>query len=368
MFLNLTLVLASAFGAMACGAHFGPSLHHMRAKVKDVNLMKRQTVKQELPTDQNKVKHWTVDQNRRQMQVSDDAFIARDLAHFNHHENSTMYYTGGVFMNLTQHLEDMRLLYSIYSDGAPHNHDYRISFGEGDWTVVLAQVSGTQDGPLPSLQGTLLPPTNKKIHMDLMTIARWNNGWMMEEYLWSDNPFMYRQVGVLPDRPNDNLPDLELNLATPLSTKPGEDHVALNKKSAKEADDALNDGKLTIESLNLDHNALIYGLSDIPMNVTGYIDWLEQFKSAFSDLHLENRPYKQIIGQGDWTATVSMLSGTHDGNLTLPTYLSEKPILSTGKKFDLLHCTIARWQNGKIVGLRVNIDYFGIVAAFGIEI
>lgn len=302
------------------------------------------------------------------MQVSDDAFIARDLAHFNHHPNSTMYYSGGVVMNLTEHLEDMRLLYSIYSDGTPHNHEYRIIFGEGDWTVTLAQVSGTQDGPLPSLQGTLLPPTNNKVNMDLMTIARWNNGWMMEEYLWSDNPLMYRQMGVLPNKPANDLPDLELNLATPLSTEPGKDRSALNKDLATEADDAINHGEITIEALNLHPDALIYGLTDVPLNATGYVNWLGQMKTAFSDLRVENQPYRQIIGEGDWTATVSMLSGTHNGNLTLPIYLSNKPIPATGKKFNLLHYTIARWQNGKIVGLRVNIDLFGIVAALGIEI
>lgn len=172
----------------------------------------------------------------------------------------------------------------------------------------------------------------------------------MEEYLWSDNPLMYRQMGVLPNLPAENLPDLELNLAYPLSTTPNEDHSAENKRLAMEADEALNHGNLTIESLHLGPEALIYGLTDVPMNATGYLEWLADMKGAFSDLRLENQPYRQIIGQGDWTATVAMLSGTHDGNLTLPGYLSEKPVPPTGKKFSLLHYTTSRWQNGKIVG------------------
>lgn len=66
------------------------------------------------------------------MQVTDDAFIARDFARFNHHPNATIYYTGGVVMNLTEHIEDMRLTLSTYSDAAPHNHIYQVIFGEGD--------------------------------------------------------------------------------------------------------------------------------------------------------------------------------------------------------------------------------------------
>ncbi|KAF3002347.1 hypothetical protein E8E14_007300 [Neopestalotiopsis sp. 37M] len=351
----------------ACGAVHPPSFEQMRSQIR-WDLHRRQSPPQEEPTNQNNETHWTVAENKRQMQVSDDAFIARDLAHFNHHPNVTVYMTGGVVYNLTEHLEDMRLDFSIYSDVAPHNHDYKILFGEGDWTVAVSQVSAIQNGPLPSLQGTLLPPTNKPVQMDLMTIARWNNGWMMEEFLWSDAPLMYRQLGVLPSRPSNNLPDLELNLATPLSTTPGVNNSTYNKALASELDDTFNAGNFSVESMKLSPNASVYGLTDEPLDAESYIAWLKDLKMAFPDLRIENKPYRQIIGEGDWTAAVAFLSGTHTGNLTLPPYLAETPIAPTGKKFDLLHFTIARWQDDKIVGLRVNMDLFGIVRALGIPL
>lgn len=80
------------------------------------------------------ITHWTVDENKREMQVSDDAFIARDLARFNHAPDVVVYYPGGVVMNLSAHLTDMRLTYSMFSDAKPHNHDYKVLFGDGDWT------------------------------------------------------------------------------------------------------------------------------------------------------------------------------------------------------------------------------------------
>ena len=142
-----------------------------------------------------------MDENIRQMQVSDDAFNVRDFARFNHHPNSTMYYPGGVTMNLTEHITDMRLFFSTYSNLAPHNHNYKIIFGESEWTVAMAQLTATNDGPLAALNDIWLPPTERNVKVDLMTIARWNKGLMMEEYLWYDGPRMYRQLGLLPTIP-----------------------------------------------------------------------------------------------------------------------------------------------------------------------
>lgn len=52
------------------------------------------------------------------MQVSDDAFITRDLARFNHAPDVVIYYPDGVLMNLLAHLTDMRLNYSMFSADA----------------------------------------------------------------------------------------------------------------------------------------------------------------------------------------------------------------------------------------------------------
>jgi predicted ester cyclase len=317
-----------------------------------------------LPSDGNGT-HWTVAQNLRQMQVSDDAFIARDLAKFNHHPNSTMYYPMGVVMNLSEHLQDMRLTFSSFSDAAPHNHNYRVSFGEGDWTVAIARAAGTNDGPLADATGALLPPTRRTVNYDLMTISRWNAGLMMEEHLWTDNPRLFRLLGLLPSPPPVDIPDIELNPHTaPLSTIPGVDSSTSNKAKVNKANAAFNNVKFDAESLHLSSNLTVYGLDDQPYDLQAYMRFLNQYKTAFPDLHIENN---QIIAQGDWVATISMLSGTHQGPLTLPLYLSSSPIQATGKKFNLLHYTISRWQNGEIVEMRVNLDLFGILVALGIS-
>ncbi|KAF5251455.1 hypothetical protein FOXYS1_14775 [Fusarium oxysporum] len=272
-------------------------------------------------------------------------------------------------MNLTEHIEDLRLTFSTYSDAAPRNHIYQVIFGEGDWTVALAHAGGINDGPLPDLSGNWLPPTMRRVHFDLMTIARWDGGWMMEEYLWSDSPLMYRQLGVLPVPPADDLPDIGLNSYTaPLSAKPGVNNAKANKAKMTESDDALNIGTFTADALHLSKDLKVYGLTDQPLDVKGYLAALKSLKKSFPDLHLENKPYRQIIAQGDWTATVAMLSGTFEGPLELPSYLGSSPAKPNGKKFDLLHYTICRWEDGKIVEMRINADIFGIVGSLGIPL
>lgn len=300
------------------------------------------------------------------MQVSDDAFIARDLAKFNHSPNITVYYPMGVTMNLSEHLQDMRLTFSSFSDAAPHNHNYKVEFGEGDWTVALARAQGTNDGPLPGPTGNLLPPNRKVAVYDLMTISRWNGGLMMEEYLWTDNPRLYRLLGLLPSPPPLEVPDLELNPYTsPVSTQPGVDNSQTNKAKMAESDSALNAGTFDAQSMHLSENLTVYGLDDQPVNLEGYLDWLNETKTAFPDLHIENSPYRQIIGQGDWTATISVLSGTNNGPWSLPLYLAPAAVSATGEKFSALHYTICRWQNGEIVEMRVNLDLFGILVQTG---
>ncbi|RKK65457.1 hypothetical protein BFJ69_g16270 [Fusarium oxysporum] len=353
----------------ACGLSI-PSAIHLMARGDTRSLGKRATGVSPLhPVNQNSEDHWTVAENERQMQVSDDAFIAKDFAHFNHHPNSTMYYPGGVVMNLTEHIEDLRLYFSSYPDAAPHNHNYRVIFGEGDWTVAISVSSAINGGAVSDLSGHWLPPTMRPVKFDLMTIARWDGGWMMEEYLWVDSPIMFRQMGILPVPPADDLPDIELNPYTaPLSTKPGVDNAKPNKAKMTESDDAFNAGTFTAEALHLSQDVKVYGPTDQPLDLKGFLATLKSLKKSFPDLHLENRPYRQIIAQGDWTATVAMLSGTFKGPLELPPYLGSSPAKPTGRKFDLLHYTICRWQNGKILEMRINADIFAIVGSLGIQL
>ncbi|OJJ65638.1 hypothetical protein ASPBRDRAFT_669988 [Aspergillus brasiliensis CBS 101740] len=133
-----------------------------------------------------------------------------------------------------------------------------------------------------------------------------------------------------------------------------------------ESDDALNFGTLNAKNLHLDENIAVYGLTEEPLSLISYLNWLEHTRIAFPDLHVQNQPYRQIIGQGDCTATISVLIGTNTGPWGLPQYLTPSPVAATGNKFSVLHYTICRWQDGEIVEMRVNLDLLGILNKVGL--
>jgi hypothetical protein len=93
-------------------------------------------------------KTWTVEDNLRQMQVSDDAYNGRDFARFNHRDDARMYMPGGVEMDMPAHLNDMLASMAAFPDLVAHNHNCKIGFGEGEWTMALKDGTGTNTGPI----------------------------------------------------------------------------------------------------------------------------------------------------------------------------------------------------------------------------
>jgi predicted ester cyclase len=58
---------------------------------------------------------------------------------------------------------------------------------------------------------------------------------------------------------------------------------------------------------------------------------VEMFKT-FPDNHFENNPYKVLFGQGDWTCSIAIFTGTHKGPM----------MAAEGKRFQL-HSRNFKW-------------------------
>jgi predicted ester cyclase len=56
---------------------------------------------------------------------------------------------------------------------------------------------------------------------------------------------------------------------------------------------------------------------------------VEMFKT-FPDNHVKNNPYKVLFGQGDWTCSIAIFTGTHKGPMMAA---GGKTIPATNKKF-----------------------------------
>lgn len=71
-----------------------------------------------------------------------------------------------------------------------------IKFGSGNWTAVTGIMTGTFSKQMVLSDETSIQPTGKKFNITMATIAHWNNGKIIEEYLFWDNAAIMKQMGI----------------------------------------------------------------------------------------------------------------------------------------------------------------------------
>ena len=119
-----------------------------------------------------------------------------DMFNHSHADNIKVYYPDG---NVTtglypQHIDQLTPMFSFAPDTKIKNHPVR--FGSGDWTCVIGEMEGTFSKPMPIGNGKTIPPTNKKFKLSMSTIGHWQDGKMIEEYLFWDNQSFMKQIGL----------------------------------------------------------------------------------------------------------------------------------------------------------------------------
>ena len=83
----------------------------------------------------------------------------------------------------------------------------------------------------------------------------------------------------------------------------------------------------------------------------------------FPDNHVQNNPYKVLFGQGEWTCSIAVFTGTHKGALMGP---GGQTIQPTNKKFQVDFCTVAHWKNGQIDEENLFYDQTGMMRQLGL--
>jgi predicted ester cyclase len=81
--------------------------------------------------------------------------------------------------------------------------------------------------------------------------------------------------------------------------------------------------------------------------------------------HLDNRPYRVLIADGDWTCSIARWRGTMTGPMKGP---DGREIPPTNKSFELDFCTVARWENEQIVEENLFYDQVGLMRQIGIDL
>lgn len=123
-----------------------------------------------------------------------------DQFHRSHAPNIVVHYPdGSSTTGLDDHLAMLRPQFEFAPDTRIQQHPIRIA--QGDMTAVTGVMEGTFTQPMRLPNGQVVQPTGRPFRVDMATIGRWENGVMVEEWLYWDNQTFMQQIGVAPAPP-----------------------------------------------------------------------------------------------------------------------------------------------------------------------
>ena len=139
------------------------------------------------------------EQNMHLMQTLDDAWNAQDLDVFvqRHKPDVIVRWPGQPPTHgIEAHKDEAIQFFKTFPDQHLDNRPYRVFFASGDWTCSIARFTGTMTGPMLGPGGVEIPPTGKSFEVDFYTVARWDNGQIVEENLMYDLVTFMKQLGL----------------------------------------------------------------------------------------------------------------------------------------------------------------------------
>lgn len=101
---------------------------------------------------------------------------------------------GRITTGIDPHIDDLKAMFVYAPDTRIREHSIRIASGK--WTSVMGTMEGTFSEPMPIGDGKTIAPTGKAFKLSMVTIGRWENGTMVEEWLFWDNQAFMKQIGL----------------------------------------------------------------------------------------------------------------------------------------------------------------------------
>jgi ketosteroid isomerase-like protein len=134
------------------------------------------------------------------MQTLDDAWNNQDVEVFaqRHKPDVVVTWPGGrpPTRGIEDHTAESVDFWHTFPDQHLDNRPYRVFFASGDWTCSIAHFTGTMTGPMKQADGSEIPPTGKSFEVEFCTVARWDNGQIVEENLFYDLVGFLQQIGL----------------------------------------------------------------------------------------------------------------------------------------------------------------------------
>lgn len=128
---------------------------------------------------------------------------------------------------------------------------------------------------------------------------------------------------------------------------------------------AFNQGDLSTIDAHVSAMGVDHQHPDEPDFVVHLKGVVKALRTAFPDLHFE---ITRIIGEDDWVALHSMMTGTHSGPLTRPLLPPDGPpqVPPTGRAIRVPHMHMIRMENGKGVELLHLMDTLTLLGQLGL--
>ncbi|GAB3348692.1 ester cyclase [Lysobacter tyrosinilyticus] len=101
---------------------------------------------------------------------------------------------GRITTGIEPHIADLKQQFVFAPDTKIKTHPIKIA--QDNYTAVTGVMEGTFSQPMPTPDGRSIPPTNKPFKLEMVTIGRWENGVMKEEWLFWDNQAFMKQIGL----------------------------------------------------------------------------------------------------------------------------------------------------------------------------
>jgi predicted ester cyclase len=141
----------------------------------------------------------TEQRNMELMQTLDDAWNRQDWDTFEkrHKPDTIVRWPGqSPTHGVRAHRDECVQFFKTFPDNRLDNRPYRVFFASGEWTCSIAKFRGTMTGPMVTADGKSIPPTGRGFEIEFCTIARWDNGQIVEENLMYDLVGMLKQIGL----------------------------------------------------------------------------------------------------------------------------------------------------------------------------
>lgn len=188
MLVTIFIVVATAVALTSCSNKGGNS-SDLHAKIDSLQKDLKKFTDEKALTEMRLIRFDSLDYNFYSNQDWNNFEIS-------HADDIKVYYPDG---NITtglhpQHIDMLTPMFKFAPDTKIKNHP--VKFGSGNWTCVIGEMEGTFSQQMPIGNGKTIPPTNKKFKLSMATIGHWKDGKMIEEFLFWDNQYFMKQIGL----------------------------------------------------------------------------------------------------------------------------------------------------------------------------